>query len=88
MPEQLTTGASNDWRKNPFCRPWPSDWPRFAPDIDHLETALVEDRLRMVQKFSADECRRALQLLGLQTTVRKAVERRLRRLEKANATGA
>lgn len=42
----------------------------------------VSSRLRRVQTFSLAQCRRALSLPGLQKTVRTAVERRIRKLEK------
>lgn len=43
----------------------------------------VDDRLRVLKHFDAAQCRRALALTDLQITVRTALERRLRQLERA-----
>ena len=40
----------------------------------------VDDRLDMVKKFNVAQCRAALKLPYIQKTVRKALERRLRKL--------
>jgi len=48
-------------------------------------TVDAQGRLDAVKQFTAAECRAALKLTGLQKTVRLAVERRLRRLEKTAA---
>lgn len=42
----------------------------------------VEDRLDMVKRFDLDQCCAALKLEDLQSTVVKAVERRIRKIEK------
>lgn len=42
----------------------------------------VDGRLRMVKRFKRHDCLRALDMKDLQATVRKAVERRLRQLDK------
>lgn len=47
--------------------------------IGHVGTV---DRMRAAQSFDARQCRQALAMPHLQTAVRTAVERRLRRLEK------
>lgn len=43
----------------------------------------VDDRLPLVKRFDADQCRAALGVDCLQETVRAALERRLRKLERA-----
>ena len=48
----------------------------------------VEDRIARVREFTADQCRAALALPGLQKTVRTAVERRLRALAKPRQEAA
>lgn len=55
--------------------------PFFAGRYGGHETfhLVVEDRLSCVERFDADECRRALAVVGLQKTVRVAIERRLRK---------
>lgn len=40
------------------------------------------DRIRAVQRFDRAQCEAALELRGLQATVRRAVERRLKQLSK------
>lgn len=42
----------------------------------------VEGRLSMVKQFGLRDCYRALEVNGLQATVRKAVERRIKQLKK------
>ena len=42
----------------------------------------ADDRLDALQNFNLDECLVALKLEGLQKTVRVALERRIRKLEK------
>lgn len=44
----------------------------------------ADDRVKRVAEFDLDTCRRALQLPDLQATVRSALERRLRKLERAS----
>lgn len=44
------------------------------------------DRLSRVGGFDLSQCRAALALPDLQTSVRTALERRVRKLEKAHAT--
>ena len=43
----------------------------------------AEDRARLVQTFSAEQCAAALQVPGLQKSVITAIERRQRQLAKA-----
>lgn len=43
----------------------------------------ADDRVKRVAAFDLDVCRRALELPGLQSTVRQAIERRMRKLQKA-----
>lgn len=45
----------------------------------------VEDRLRAVKAFDLGQCRAALQVDSLQSTVRQAIERRIRKLSKGAA---
>ncbi len=47
---------------------------------DGMEYVDATSRLERVKEFSAEECLAALELTGLQKTVRAAVERRLRKL--------
>lgn len=42
----------------------------------------TDDRRQMVRGFTREQCEEALQLPGLQRTVRQAVERRLRLLQR------
>jgi len=49
---------------------------------DLIGEVTVDGRLRMVKSFKRDQCLRALRMAKLQTIVRKAVERRLRQLDK------
>jgi hypothetical protein len=42
----------------------------------------VDDRIKAVAAFDIDTCQRALAVDGLQNTVRKAIERRIRMLER------
>lgn len=42
----------------------------------------VEDRCDMVRKFSRAQCEAALRLDGLQRTVERAIQSRLRRLDR------
>jgi hypothetical protein len=45
----------------------------------------VDDRMHDVKRFTLKQCRDALLLPGLQSTVTKAINCRIRKLEKANA---
>lgn len=47
-----------------------------------LQTMSADDRIARVNTFSAEQCRAALTVPDLQKTVRTAVERRLRALDK------
>jgi hypothetical protein len=62
----------NDSPENPFK----------AAKYGNVQTyyTVAGDRLRRVKEFSLEECEAALRLRGLQTTVRKAVESRMRAL--------
>jgi hypothetical protein len=42
----------------------------------------VDDRVRMVRGFTTEQCLQALRMPNLQTSVREAVERRMRKLSK------
>ena len=59
----------------------------YMSDNGPVQTVVVdaEQRLASVPKFTAAECAIALQVDGLQTVVRKAIERRQRVLAKAGA---
>lgn len=43
----------------------------------------ADDRVKRAANFDIDTCRRALALPDLQSTVRQALERRIRKLERA-----
>ncbi len=60
--------------KNPFVT-------GHVPGVGDMQAADVESRLDLVARFNAAKCRAALQMPDLQKTVRRAVERRLRKLE-------
>lgn len=62
-------------KANPFLS-------NHVPGIGDAEAVDVETRLERVKNFSESQCRAALKRDGLQATVRKAIERRLRQLEK------
>lgn len=55
---------------------------RFGRKLVRPMVTGAADRLQRVQYFTPDECRAALKLTNLQKTVRVAIERRLRRLER------
>ena len=59
----------------------------YMSDNGPVQTFVVdaEQRLARVPKFTAAECAIALQVAGLQTVVRKAIERRQRVLAKAGS---
>lgn len=61
--------------KNPFIT-------GRVPGVGDVQAADVESRLPLVAGFNAAKCHAALQVPGLQKTVRKAIERRLRQVEK------
>lgn len=48
----------------------------------------VEDRVKRASEFDLETCHKALALPGLQTTVRQALERRIRKLEREVARQA
>lgn len=48
------------------------------------QTVDSTDRIHMVKQFTASECRSAIALPNLQKTVLTAIERRLRKLERAS----
>jgi len=60
------------WRQNPFFA-----GVYWAGPTYHLDAV---SRLERVRRFNAHQCQRALQVKGLQKTVRVAIERRLRKL--------
>jgi hypothetical protein len=57
---------------NPFSSP------NFGRGV---QTVAAADRIEMVKKFDASQCRAALKLPDLQATVRQAVERRLKKVK-------
>ncbi|MEW6330191.1 MAG: hypothetical protein AB1560_01890 [Pseudomonadota bacterium] len=61
---------------NPFLRP------NLGPGVQSMAAA---DRLLDVKSFDAKQCRAALKLPGLQSTVRQAIERRMKQLRKGEA---
>lgn len=63
------------WRMNPFARPAPA-----VCGVNYTVRGTVDDRLDSVRGFDIGECLRALRVVGLQITVRKAVVRRLKAL--------
>lgn len=68
--------AAQGWERNPFRKVAPPWW-----GVQYTETLDARDRRAMVAKFTAEQCRAALEhVYPLQTTVRKALEARLRRL--------
>lgn len=74
QPSAPTRGADD----NPFkAYVYPSD--RGPVQTYHCA---ADDRLRAVPTFDAAQCAAALRVPGLQAAVRKAVERRLRRLQR------
>lgn len=65
---------------NPFCRP--AD-PAIYGRIEYLCAITVEDRVRRVREMDAPTLRRALEVPWLQVSVRRAIECRLRALDRA-----
>jgi hypothetical protein len=61
--------------KNPFLQ---AGW---GP-LNYTEYIDAQSRIERVRNFNAEECRWVIALPGVQTTVRQAAERRLRKLEK------
>lgn len=56
--------------------------PFSCPNLGRgVQTVAAADRMELVKKFDASQCRAALKLPDLQATVRQAIERRLKRLE-------
>lgn len=47
-----------------------------------LQATNVDERMHLVRDFDTDQCRAGLKVRGLQKTVRTAIERRLRTLER------
>ncbi len=45
-------------------------------------TITTEDRIQIVRTFSREQCEAALQVTGLQTTVKRAIEVRMRKLDR------
>lgn len=66
-----------DSLRNPFVTSYHN-----GHEVPHVD---VQSRLHALQRFTADDCRCALDLPSLQQTVRTALERRLRKLERAQA---
>ena len=52
------------------------------PEFGEIGTTDVAGRIEMVKQFDRDQCMRAMQMPSLQATVRAAVARRLRQLER------
>lgn len=61
-----------------------SDNPFYAGTYDGRACFHIaaDDRIRAVQNFNAEQCAKALETPNLQSTVRKAIERQLRKLGK------
>lgn len=55
---------------------------RHVPGRGWVGATDATSRKNMVRDFTADQCRAALKVSGLQTTVLSAVERRLRQLQR------
>jgi hypothetical protein len=53
--------------------------PRLGPNVQTVDAA---GRIESVKKFDAKQCRAALKLPDLQATVRQAIERRQKQLNK------
>ena len=71
--------------ENPFAKPPPLGWPL---SVKYAHVVAADDRIRMVRKFTIEQCQQALDypmVVYLQSTVKQAVERRLRRLQKEAA---
>ena len=66
--------------KNPFAYGVPG-----RPDVQAID---ADSRIRMVPVFSVEECNAALELTGLQKTVRQVVLKRLRKLTSTNLANA
>lgn len=49
-------------------------------DGARMEALNVEERVRMIERFGYEECKAGLALPNLQTTVREALKRRMRKL--------
>jgi hypothetical protein len=60
-------------RMNPFLCP--------QPGFPNCETVDAEGRIEAVKRFDADQCHAVLALPSVQVSVRKAAERRLRKLD-------
>lgn len=60
------------------------DHPFYSGTYNNRDCYCVtaEDRTKRVAEFDLETCRKALQLQDLQTTVRAALERRVRKLER------
>lgn len=71
---------SHDHANNPFCRR--ADPAIYGGRLDWLCTITAEDRIRLVREMDAATLRRALAVPDLQSTVRRAIESRLKRLAK------
>ena len=52
------------------------------PEFGEIGTTDVAGRIQMVKEFDRDQCMQAMQMSELQATVRAAVARRLRRIER------
>ncbi|TLP70788.1 hypothetical protein FEA48_23425 [Pseudomonas nitroreducens] len=63
-------------KPNPFIPP--------GKDYGSVDT---ESRLRAVESFDLEQCRAALEVLGLQVTVEKKLRSRIRQLEKSANAG-
>lgn len=69
-----------DHANDPFCRPAPEHYP-----YDWLCTVTAEDRVNLVRGMDERDCERVIALPGVQRTVLRAAEARLKRLRKGHA---
>lgn len=51
-------------------------------DGERIEERGADDRVRMIESFNIPQCEAALRLPDIQKTVRRALERRLRKLNR------
>lgn len=70
------TPAEKRRRRNPFIT-------RYVPGIGDVQAAGAEDRIGMVPGFTYTQCMFALRLPGLQKTVRNALQRRARQIDRS-----
>lgn len=69
-----------DHANDPFCRPAPAHYP-----YDWLCTVTAEDRVKLVRDMDERDCERVIAQPGVQRTVLKVAEARLKKLRKGRA---